>query len=208
MPKIKPAIDYTNRDFNSIRSDLESYVKRYYPDSYRDFTEAGFGSMMLDTVSYIGDMLSFYIDYQANESFLDTAMEFNNVLKLGRELGYKYQPYPSSYGVCNFYATIPVEADSPAPDVNYMPILKKGSTFYSTDNTIFTLLEDINFSNLDNVVVAEQDGDTGSALSYAVRTAGQVVSGELAVQEVNIDDFESFLRIPIDGENISEIVSV
>ena len=73
MATKKPAINYTSRDFNSIREDLESYVKRYYPDNYRDFTEASFGSMMLDTVAYVGDMLSFYTDYQANESFLDTA---------------------------------------------------------------------------------------------------------------------------------------
>ena len=39
MPKIKPSIDYTSRDFDSIRADLETYVKRYYPDNFKDFTE-------------------------------------------------------------------------------------------------------------------------------------------------------------------------
>ncbi len=43
MAPKKPAINYTNRDFTSIRNELESYVKRYYPDHYRDFTEASFG---------------------------------------------------------------------------------------------------------------------------------------------------------------------
>ena len=93
MPTKKPSIDYTSRDFSSIRADLESYVRRYYPDNYKDFTEASFGSLMLDTVSYVGDMLSFYTDYQANESFLDTAIEYDNVLKLSRQMGYKYKPY-------------------------------------------------------------------------------------------------------------------
>ena len=59
--KIVP-IDYTSRDFNSIREDLMTYVRRYYPDTYKDFSEASFGSLMLDTVSYVGDMLSFYLD--------------------------------------------------------------------------------------------------------------------------------------------------
>jgi len=209
MPKIKPSINYTSRDFNSIRADLESYVKRYYPDNYKDFTEASFGSLMLDTVSYIGDILSFYVDYQTNESFLATAMEFNNVLKLSNELGYKYKPYPSSFGICNFYVTVPAQTNSPAPDDDYKPILKKGSTFNSTGNTIFTLLEDVDFSKSDNpVVVASQNATTGLPLTYAVRAAGQVVSGELAIQEVSIGEFQKFLRIGINGQNISEIVSV
>ena len=209
MPKIKPSINYTNRDFESIRTDLESYVKRYYPDNLKDFTQASFGALMLDTVSYVGDMLSFYIDYQANESFLETAMEFDNVLKLSNELGYKYKPYPSSFGVCNFYITVPSETLYQGPDNDYNPVLKKGSTFISTSNTIFTLLEDVDFSLSENtILVAEQDSDSGAPTSYAVQSAGQIVSGELAIQEVLVEEFEKFLRIPIDGENISEIVSV
>jgi len=209
MAPKKPAINYTNRDFTSIRNELESYVKRYYPDNYRDFTDASFGSMMLDTVAYVGDMLSFYTDYQANESFLDTAIEFDNVIKLSRQMGYKYKPYPSSFGMCNFYITVPAEAASQAPDERYMPVLKKGSTFISTNDTIFSLLEDINFSLSENpVVVADQDATTGNPLSYAIRAAGQVMSGELAVQEVQIGEYTPFQRVTLLGENISEIVSV
>tara|TARA_R100000008_G_C3587681_1_gene173875 strand:+ start:8852 stop:10642 length:1791 start_codon:yes stop_codon:yes gene_type:complete len=209
MSKIKPSINYTSRDYTSIRADLESHVRRYYPDTFRDFSEASFGALMLDTVAYVGDVLSFYVDYQANESFLDTAMEFDNILKLSRELGYKYSPYPSSFGVCNFYITIPAETGSPEPDKNYMPILKKGSTFFSDNDTIFTLLEDVNFANSTNpIVVAEEDSNTGAPTSYAVRAAAQVISGELAVQEVNVGEYKPFLRIKISGQNISEISTV
>ena len=75
--KIVP-IKYTSRDFDSIKQDLLNYTKRYYPDTYQDFSEASFGSLMLDTVAYVGDVLSYYLDYQANESFLDTALEYQN----------------------------------------------------------------------------------------------------------------------------------
>ena len=66
-------INYTSRDFATIKQDLVDHAKRYYPDTFQDFNEAGFGALMLDTVSYVGDILSFYVDYQANESFVDTA---------------------------------------------------------------------------------------------------------------------------------------
>ena len=61
--KIVP-IDYTHREFESIRRDLMQIAERLYPDTFQDFTDAGFGALMLDATSYIGDMLSFYLDYQ------------------------------------------------------------------------------------------------------------------------------------------------
>jgi hypothetical protein len=98
MPKRRPTINYTSRDYTSIRRDLLAYAKRYYPDTFRDFNEASFGSLMIDSVSYIGDILSFYLDYQVNESFLDTAVEYNNVIRLGRQLGYKFTRAHASSG--------------------------------------------------------------------------------------------------------------
>ena len=53
MPKNKNVmVKYTNRDFESIKEDLVQHAKRYYPDSYKDFSAASFGSLMLDIVSY------------------------------------------------------------------------------------------------------------------------------------------------------------
>ena len=73
MPKKNIPIDYLARDFQSIKDALVEHAKKYYPDTYKDFSEVGFGSLMLDTVAYVGDNLSFYLDYTANETFLDTA---------------------------------------------------------------------------------------------------------------------------------------
>ena len=106
MSKKNVSIDYTSRDFASIRKDLEDFAKRYYPDTYKDFNRASFGSLMLDTVSYIGDILSFYIDYQSNETFLDSAVEYTNIIRLARQLGYKLQTSPSAYGRLAFYIEV------------------------------------------------------------------------------------------------------
>ena len=64
MPTKVVPINYTSREFNSIKNDLVQYARRYYPDNFQDFNEASFGALMLDTVAYIGDVMSFYIDYQ------------------------------------------------------------------------------------------------------------------------------------------------
>ena len=89
MPKNKNVkIDYTARDFDKIKKELVDFAQRYYPDNYRDFSTPSFGSMILDTVSYVGDVLSYYLDYSVNESFLDTSIEFDNIRRHARSMGY------------------------------------------------------------------------------------------------------------------------
>ena len=103
MADKKIIINYTNRDFNSIKRDLENHARVYYPDTYKDFSENSFGSYVIDAVSYVGDMLSFYLDYQVNESFLDTAIEYDNVRRLSKQYGYKYTSRPAAFGLAAFY---------------------------------------------------------------------------------------------------------
>ena len=117
----KIPINYTSRDFNSIKKSLVEYAKRYYPNNFKDFNEASFGSLMLDTVSYVGDILSFYLDYQANESFLDTALEYNNVVKHARQLGYKFTGAPTALGEASFYVLIPSDSTGNSVDSKYYP---------------------------------------------------------------------------------------
>ena len=205
----KPAIDYTSRDFNSIKSDLVDYARRYYPDTFRDFSINSFGSLMLDTVSYVGDILSFYLDYQVNESFLSTATEYDNILKISRQLGLKADLAPASYGVLTFFVLVPA-ASNGAPDFDYAPILKSNSKFTTTDGRTFTLLEDVNFKDTDQneIVVGEVDSNTSVPTSYAIRARGQAISGELAVYEEVLGGYQRFRRVVVPGENISEVVSV
>ena len=96
MAKRKTPINYTARDFDSIKDELVQYAKRYYPETFRDFNQASFGALMLDMVSYVGDNLSFYLDYQANESFFDTATERKNIIRHSKQMGYKFIGTPAS----------------------------------------------------------------------------------------------------------------
>ena len=209
MAKSKKLIKYTNRDFSSIKDGLVEYTKRYYPSTFKDFSEASFGSLMLDTVSYIGDVLSFYLDYQVNESFLDTSTEYNNILRLGEQVGYKQPLKSNSFGIVTLYILCPTTTGGDSPDINYLPVLVKGSKFASDDGLIFTLIEDVDFKNADNeIVVATADSETGNPTSFAVRAYGRVISGELKETFITVGDFKRFLAVPVQDPNISEIVSV
>tara|TARA_R100001082_G_scaffold74016_2_gene42688 strand:- start:521 stop:2317 length:1797 start_codon:yes stop_codon:yes gene_type:complete len=211
MPKNKNiTIKYTSRDFDSIKEDLVDYAKRYYPDSYKDFTDASFGSLVLDTVSYVGDVLSYYLDYNINESFLDTAIEFDNVRKHARSLGYEYTGIPSSYGTLTIYILCPSNAEGTAPDLTYLPTLKQGSVFTSDDGVNFTLTSDVLFNDSKNDFIAARfDEATGATTYFAVRATGIVESGIDYTSEISLgSEFEKFKRIRIGGTEITDITSV
>lgn len=208
MDKKLVPINYTSRDFNSIKRDLVEHAKRFYPDSFKDFNEASFGSLMLDTVAYVGDVLSFYLDYQANESFLETASEFNNLIKLGKQVGYKHENFATSAGIVTFYIGVPSSLTSNSPDYRYVPVLKKGSTLTTKNAVKFILTEDVRFDNPLNETRVLKVGPTGAPQSYAIKAKGSVVSGLVTSENVIVGPYEKFKKIALSKQNIIEILSV
>lgn len=209
MAKKKTPIDYTSRDFNSIKESLVDYAKRYYPEVYQDFNEASFGSLMMDMVSYVGDVMSFYLDYQTNESFLTTAIEQKNVINLSRQMGYKYQNVATSSGEITLYVLVPANDLGLGPDLNYAPIIRQGSTFSSEGGDNFILTEDIRFDDSSNEVVAGRiDPATGVPSFYAIRSKGKIISGNIERTIISVGEYQRFRKIILNDTNVVEILSV
>ena len=203
------SINYTSREFDTIKRDLIDYIRRYYPNTYRDFNEASFGSLMIDSVSYIGDILSFYIDYQVNETYLETATEYENVLKLGKQLGYKFTGSSSSYGMACFYVMIPAESTGIGPDERYIPVLLKGSEFSGTNGSGYILNHDVHFGHVTNEIrVGRVDDTTGNPTHYVIKAYGEVVSGVFDQEIAPIGPYERFKTVELVADDIAEIISV
>ena len=209
MPARKTPIKYTSREFDTIKNDLIEHAKRYYPDTFRDFNEASFGALMLDTVAYVGDILSFYLDYQVNESFMDSAIEYDNIIRLARQMGYKFQSNPSSYGTVAIYVIVPASTSGLGPDTAYIPLLKKGTQLSSTSGNTFMLEEEVRFDDPSNeIVAARTDTSTGLPTHYAIRSYGRIVSGIFNVESVSVGSFERFKRVKLNSKSVSEVSSV
>ena len=202
-------IKYSSRDFESIKGELVAYAKRYYSNTFKDFNDASFGSLMLDTVAYVGDVLSFYVDFQANESFLDSAVQYDSIIRLGRQLGYKFQSSQTAYGIIAVYLSIPANSTGLGPDPKYLPILKRGAEFSSPEGGVYLLNESIDFSDSNNeIVVSEQDSTTSLPTEYAVRAFGRIISGELKSETFNMGDFRRFPAITLSDPNVVEVLDV
>jgi len=204
--KKSPPITYTNRDFESIKQDLVNYAKIYYPEVYKDFNEASFGSLLFDMIAYVGDNLSFYLDYQLNETFIDTALETKNILKLARQLGYKYPGSASSSGMCAFYVNVP--ALNGEPDPSLIPVLHKNTSLGSNSGAYFILNEDVDFSSTTAQVVVSEVDTNGQPTSFAYKAYGEVISGKVTTELVEVDSYERFMNIKLGDTNITEIISI
>ena len=205
----KVNISYTSREFNSVRSDLLSHARKYYPTSYLDFSEASFGSFVVDAVSYATDILSFYTDYQINESFLNSANEFRNVIKLGRYFGYEYERSTTASGILGIYVLVPANSTGLGPDTRYIPMMRAGSTFAGTNGASYILTENVDFSlNTNQVVAHSMNPTTGIPTKYAIKAYGKIVSGIMRQDTTTIGAFKKFRRLRLESSNVVEIQSV
>lgn len=80
-------IDYTSRDYVSIREDLIARVQERIP-AWRADDPSDFGVALVEAFAHLGDLMSYYIDRVANESTLSTATRRESVVALARDLGY------------------------------------------------------------------------------------------------------------------------
>lgn len=86
-------VDYTNRDYYSLREELISRVQHRIPE-WVGSDSADFGVALLEAFAYMGDVTSYYIDRIANEQFLATASQRSSVLEIAKGYGYN----PAGYG--------------------------------------------------------------------------------------------------------------
>tara|TARA_R110000824_G_scaffold376502_1_gene567643 strand:+ start:511 stop:2304 length:1794 start_codon:yes stop_codon:yes gene_type:complete len=209
MATKKTPVKFTNREFDTIKLDLVNYAKRFYPDTYKNFGDASFGSMMIDMVAGVGDMLSYYVDYQANEMFLDNAQEVDNILKLGSQLGYKQDSLLGASGIVDFYCIVPANSTGLGPDENYMPVIRAGAALSSDQGSSYVLSEDVRFDYSQNeVVVARVDDTTGVPSHYAIKASGNVLAGKIKTITVKVDVFEKFKKIKVPDASVLEILTV
>ncbi|NCB06041.1 MAG: hypothetical protein EOM69_11065, partial [Clostridia bacterium] len=79
---------YTAKDHAAIVEDCVSRIKERYGDKFNDFVEDSSVMMLIEAFAYQVDLLLFYLDRQANETYLPTAIERQNVINLCKLVGY------------------------------------------------------------------------------------------------------------------------
>ncbi|KUL44730.1 hypothetical protein ADL22_12360 [Streptomyces sp. NRRL F-4489] len=84
---VPAVIDYTARDFASLRAAMLDHATQVFPQ-WTGRATADFGVTLIEEIAYLGDILSYYLDAASREAFLPTATRRESIMDLARMLGY------------------------------------------------------------------------------------------------------------------------
>ena len=205
---------FLNKDFDSFRGDLEEYARNFFPDKIQDFSPNGFGGLLIELASYIGDVQSFYLDHQFGELNAETAVETKNLEKLLREAGVSIVGAAPAVVNVTFFIKIP--AASGGYNKTGLPIIKSGTTVNSNSGVAFQLIDDVDFT------VTKTDGTPGVGITYNIgetdnnnnpinyifSAAGDCLSSVAHTDSFYTNGFEPFKRYTIQGRDVTDIISV
>jgi hypothetical protein len=207
-------ITYLNKDFTDFKSALIEYAKSYFPTAYNDFSSASPGTMFIEMASYVGDVLSFYMDNQIQETFLEYAKQKENLYSLAYMLGYKPKVTSAATVDVEVYQLIPSTgpATNKTPDYNYALIINENMQIKSSTikNATFIIPEKINFAvenSMDktDISVYSYDG-IGDPLFYLLKKTRKALSGEVKTVSFSYGTAEKFITSLIQDTNIIEII--
>lgn len=140
-------INYLARDFESIKGELMTFTKKYYPELMDSFNDASVGTWFIDLMSAVGDDLSYHTDRMYQETNLDSANLRSSVLNAARLNGVKIPGPKCSMCEVEISVVIPISTTSNSnPDWDYAPLLKRGSTVGNSQYE-FELSEDVDFNS-------------------------------------------------------------
>jgi hypothetical protein len=162
VSSIPISVDYTSKDYYSLREELITRIKDRVPD-WAASDPADFGVALVEAFSYLGDVMSYYIDRNANESFMATATQRASVLNIAQTYGYIPAGYRQSFTTFTITNTSASQVTLPA------------GTVFSGDVIIGDIVQKVYFTTTADVVIQEQVGDTAGTYTITA-TEGRPVT--------------------------------
>jgi hypothetical protein len=206
-------IRYVNRDFSDFRARLIEYARTYFPQTYTDFSPTSPGMMFMEQAAYVGDVLSFYLDNQFQETFIQYAQQTNNVFELAYMFGYKPKTTGVAQTVITFYQQVPSKlvGTEYIPDYDYALTIEGNSTISTPNNATFLIQDKVDFS-----ISSSQDPTTVSVYQiagnipqyYLLSKTRKAISADVKTLEFSFSTPEPFATVNITDTNIIKILDV
>jgi hypothetical protein len=215
MANLKRDIRYTDRDFNTIRNQLIQYSKTYFPDTYNDFTETSTGMLFIEMASYVGDVMSFYLDNQIQETFIQKARQNQNLYALAYSLGYVPKVTTVATVPLDYYQQVPaiLSASVYIPDYNYALLVPENTQVTCiNDSTIKFLTKDaVDFSassSLDPTTVSVYQIANNNPTYYLLKKTRKATSSRIVTKQFTFTNAKKFDSVNINDTNIVGILDV
>jgi len=206
-------IIYVNRDFNSIRDQLIQFSQTYFPNTYTDFSEVSPGMMFIEQASYVSDVLSFYLDNQIQETYLQYAQQNENIYQLAYMFGYKPKVTGLATVTMTLYQQVPAKTvgSETVPDYSYALLVPANSSVSSNNGTNFILQDQCDFSvsnSLDPTEVTIASISSNEPNYYLLTKTRTAVSGQIESEEYTFGNYAQFPTITVNDTNIASVVEI
>lgn len=177
-------IDYTSRDYQSLREDMIARVRERVPEWTTD-DPADFGMALIESFAFMGDILNYYIDRVANESTISTATRRQTVLALARDMGYEPYGYTPSNCVLTFINT--------GEDPLTIPAGTRVAANIDSGDAVLN----IPFETTVGITVGPDESETAFA------TQGRTITGELGYGEpIGVSDGQPSQVFDLSNTNV------
>jgi len=213
-PNVKQ-INYVAKTFTDFRQNLIDFARAYYPNTYSDFNETSPGMMFIEMASYIGDVLSFYIDNQFKENLLAYAEQQENVISIAQFLGYKPNLTSPATTTATLYQLAPaiIVNGSYVPDTKYLVKVSRGSTFTTSTTTGqqsigFRLQEDVDFSDITVSDYIVNTFNSGNPATFIVTKSVKLIAAEEKIATFSFGAPQRFTSVTIPESNIIGIEDI
>jgi len=212
---VRRNINYITKDFNEYRNQLINYSQVYFPQVYTDFTPSSPGMMFMEQAAYVGDVLSFYLDNQIQENFLQYARQNDNLYDMAYMYGYKPKVTGLAETDIEFFQQVPsiLVNGIYEPDFSYALYINS-NTQISTNNGTgqkFAIENPIDFSvssSLDPTDVSVASLSGGNPQYYLLKKTRKGFSGTIAEQTFQVSDPQEFLTLVLEDTQIAGIIDV
>jgi hypothetical protein len=200
-------ISYLNKNFSDFKSNLVNYAKTYFPNTYNDFSESSPGNMFIEMASYVGDVMSFYIDTQVQENFLLYAKEKENLYALSYAFGYRPKASYASSTMLDVYQLVPSQIIDGvnSPNINtYGLIIPENTTVTSSSSgTKFITIDKVDFTDPNSTEITFVDSNF-----YLFKKSVKVISAEIKTTSFTFGNPQKYQSISINDSNILQILDV
>jgi hypothetical protein len=206
-------ISYVSRDYESIRVELQNYVRTYYPELIQDFNDASVFSVFLDLNAAVADNLHYHIDRSIQETVLQYAQQRSSIYNIARTYGLKIPGQRPSVSLVDFSITVPAFGDK--EDERYLGVLNRGSQVFGA-GIVFENQNDVDFSSpynnqgFPNRLKIPNFDAGGNLVNYTITKRELVTNGITKVfkRVINASDVKPFFELFLPDKNVLGITSV
>jgi hypothetical protein len=200
-------ISYLNKGFTDFKTTLQQYAKTYFPTTYNDFSEATPGNMFIEMASYVGDVMSFYLDTQTQENFLLYAKEKENLYAQAYMMGYRPKASYASNTTVDIYQLVPSIISGSITSSNhntYGLIIPANTVITSTSTgTKFLTTQQIDFTDTSSTEITYIDSDY-----FLFKKSTPAISAELKETTISLTPNQKFATYNITDPNVLQILSI